>query len=282
MWTDRTAEPRWKTALRRIIVITDLDGTLLSAKTYTFEPAGPALELIARNAIPLVLCSSKTRAELEVWRKRLDNHHPFIVENGGGIFIPEGYFPCPQDCETRDGYHIISLGIPYDDVRDRFIRLRNDLGIRVRGFGDMTADEIAELTGLSLSESMLAKGRDFGEPFIFIGSPDERFLKAIEASGLHWTRGRFYHIMGDHDKGKAVRILKNHFDRWLGPAVTIGLGDSLNDLPLLRMVDHPVLIRQENGNYDERITIPGLDRTQNTGPSGWNEAIQRLLADDTA
>jgi len=266
--------------LRRIIVITDLDGTLLDARTYSFEEAVPALDLLKIKEIPLVLCSSKTQAELEIWRNRLDNHHPFIVENGGGIFIPDGYFSCFLDCETRDGYHIFSLGMPYDEVRKQFVRLRNDLGTPVRGFGDMTAGEIAELTGLSLNESMLAKKRDYGEPFIFTGSPDERFLKAIEASGLHWTQGRLYHIMGNHDKGKAVQILRTLYERSTGPVMAAGLGDSLNDLPLLLVVDHPVLIRQENGNYDERINIPGLYKTQERGPSGWNEAVQRWLAND--
>ena len=78
---------------RRMIIITDLDGTLLHHRTYSFEEAKPALDLVRRQGIPLVICSSKTRAEIEVYRKRLDNNHPFISENGGGIYIPAGYFP---------------------------------------------------------------------------------------------------------------------------------------------------------------------------------------------
>lgn len=78
--------------MARIIIITDLDGTLLHPKTYSFEKAMPALRLIKEMGIPLVFCSSKTRTEVEVWRQRLENSHPFISENGGGIFIPDGYF----------------------------------------------------------------------------------------------------------------------------------------------------------------------------------------------
>ena len=78
---------------RRMIIVTDLDGTLLHPRTYSFEEALPALKLVRERGVPLVLCSSKTRAELEVCRKRLDNGHPFISENGGGIYLPAGYFP---------------------------------------------------------------------------------------------------------------------------------------------------------------------------------------------
>ena len=266
-----------RSTLRQIIIVTDLDGTLLDSKTYSFEEARPALELIKKKHVPLVLCSSKTQAELGVWRIRLENRHPFIVENGGGIFIPEGYFPFPVEGETRNGYRVISLGMPYAGIREQFTRLRDKLKIPVTGFGDMTPDDVAALTGLSHDEAVLAKQREYEEPFVFPGAADERMLQAIEASGLRWTQGRLFHLMGNHHKGKAVALLRTLFERAKGPAIVAGLGDSLNDLPFLLAVDHPVLVRRVEGCYDPKITIPGLYCTQKIGPAGWNEAVQTVL-----
>ena len=266
-----------RSTLQRIIIVTDLDGTLLDSKTYSFEEARPALEQINKNDVPLVLCSSKTRAEMEAWRDRLENRHPFIVENGGGIFIPEGYFPFPVEGKTRKGYRVISLGTPYARVREQFIRLRDELRIPVTGFGDMTPAEVAALTGLSLDDAVLAKQREYGEPFVFPGAADERMLQAIEDSGLRWTQGRVFHIMGNHHKGKAVTVLRTLFERAMGPVIIAGLGDSLNDLPFLLAVDHPVLVRKEDGIHDRRINIPGLYQTEGIGPAGWNEAVTKLL-----
>jgi mannosyl-3-phosphoglycerate phosphatase len=215
---------------------------------------------------------------LEVYRKRLDNRHPFISENGGGIFIPDGYFPFPVEGEPREGIQVISLGMPYAEIRRRFMELRARLGIAARGFGDMTPEEIAALTGLRIDNAVLAGQRDFGEPFLFPGAPDERFLLAIEAEGLRWTQGRFFHVMGDHDKGRAVTILRQMYERISGPVLSIGLGDSLNDLPLLLSVDRPVLVRKEDGTHDARIEIPGLVRTKGIGPAGWNEAVLAALS----
>ena len=42
-------------------IFSDLDGTLLDHDTYGYEPARPALALLGRKNIPLILCSSKTR-----------------------------------------------------------------------------------------------------------------------------------------------------------------------------------------------------------------------------
>ena len=262
---------------QQVIIVTDLDGTLLDSKTYSFEDARPALEQVMENDIPLVLCSSKTRAELEVWRDRLENRHPFVVENGGGIFIPDGYFPFSVEGELRGDYRVISLGTPYAGIREQFTRFRDELQIPVTGFGDMTPAEVAALTGLSLDEAVLAKQREYGEPFVFPGATDERMLQTIEASGLRWTQGRLFHLMGNHHKGKAVALLRTLFERAKGPLMIAGLGDSLNDLPFLLAVDHPVLVRKKDGSHDPRINIPGLYRTQKIGPAGWNEAVQKLL-----
>jgi mannosyl-3-phosphoglycerate phosphatase len=267
--------------MTKSVIFTDLDGTLLHPKTYSFEEARAALREIVKRKIPLVLCSSKTRAEIEVWRKRLDNGHPFISENGGGVFIPGEYFPFPAGGLPRSEYLVTILGLPYDRIRKTFTSLREELDAHVRGFGDMDTDEVAKLTGLSREDAALAKEREFDEPFV-LEQPfanTDAFLRAIEARGCHWTRGRFHHITGENDKGKAALLLKELYQKQYGPVTTIGLGDSLNDLPLLRVVDYPVLVRKEDGSYDENISLPNLIRADGVGPLGWNRAVTRFLAE---
>lgn len=268
--------------MQKTIIFTDLDGTLLDLVRYSYEDALPALDMVLAHGIPLILCSSKTRAEITVYRRRMDNDYPFISENGGGIFIPQGYFATPtEDSISLDGFHLVALGTPHAEIRRRFIALREQLGVNVRGFTDMTVEEVAALTGLSYDEAALSKQRDFEEPFVFDGAPDAGFLRAIEDAGMNWTQGRVFHIMGQHDKGRAVRLLKALYEREHGTVTTIGLGDSLNDLPMLEAVDHPVLVQQEDGSFDARIDIAGLIRTQSPGPLGWNETVLQLLSSGT-
>ncbi len=264
--------------MTKTIIFTDLDGTLLDPKTYSFGEALPALNAVRERGIPLVLCSSKTRAEIEVYRKRLENRDPFIAENGGAVFVPAGYFPFPAGT-PRGGYSVTVFGRPYREIRQEFVKLRKNLHIDVRGFGDMTAEEISLHTGLPPEEAVLAREREFGEPFIFERATDERFLKAAEQDGFHWTKGRLFYLIGDHDKGKTIRLLKQWYGAEHGKLITIGLGDSLNDLPFLREVNHPILVRKETGKYEETIDLPNVVRADGIGPRGWNRAIMRLLAE---
>lgn len=262
----------------KTIIFSDLDGTLLDGDTYAFDSALPALSVTREKGIPVVLVSSKTLSEMEAWRQRLRNGHPFVVENGGGIYIPQGYFPFDVPGDASREYRVISMGRPYACIRKQFVKLRERLGTRVLGFGDMSVDEVAGLTGLKREDAALAKTRDFTEPFVFLEGTDERFLQAMEGENLRWTQGEFFHVMGNHHKGRAVDKLRDLYERhYQGSVFTIGIGDSLNDLPFLLAVDQPVLIRKKSGKYDDRVRIPRLMRTQEAGASGWNEAVLELL-----
>jgi mannosyl-3-phosphoglycerate phosphatase family protein len=268
------------------VVFTDLDGTLLDHETYSFSAAMPALELLRGKCIPLVFCSSKTRAEIEIWRKRLGNHHPFIAENGGGIFVPLSYFEEDDvrsvwpKTETIEGYFVLVLGTPYPVLRRALEDLRRD-GFNVKGFGDMTVTEVTEVTGLSGEEAELAKRREFDETFIFHGGKEkiEALLRSIRERGLHCAQGRFYHLMGENDKGRAVEMLKGLYRRKLGNIITTALGDSPVDFPMLERVDYPVLVRNYRGEHDRRISLPNLIKAEGIGPDGWNRALLSLIRD---
>ena len=102
----------------RLLVFSDLDGSLLDERDYSYEPALPLISALRKNDIPLIFCTSKTRAEIEPLRTELNNTHPFISENGGAIYIPVEYFLHKWDHNREDEkYQIIELGTPYAQIR---------------------------------------------------------------------------------------------------------------------------------------------------------------------
>jgi mannosyl-3-phosphoglycerate phosphatase family protein len=267
--------------VKKLVVFTDLDGTLLGHRTYSFEPALPALRLLKERGIPLVICSSKTRREIEEYQCRLQSFHPFITENGGGIFIPAGYFNFRiEGAEThREGrYLMIRLGARYTDLRGAMSDLRR-MGFKVKGFGDMSVDEVVRLTSLSQAEAQMALERDFDEPFVVEEGEEniERLTDAVVSMGFHVTRGRFFHILGESDKGKAMTILTGFYRREFGDVLTVALGDSPNDLPMLREADIPVAVMRPEGDYDSRLSLPHLVRAPGVGPEGWNAEVIRIV-----
>ncbi|HUU38442.1 MAG TPA: HAD-IIB family hydrolase [Candidatus Desulfaltia sp.] len=265
----------------RILVFSDLDGTLLDHHSYSFESARPALHLLREKRIPLIICSSKTRAEIESIRAALANTDPFISENGGAVFIPEGYFAQELPSARREsGYHVLEFGTPYPRLREVISELQERLPGQIRGFGDLAVEKVMELTGLSAPEAALAKKREYDEPFLLTGTASlEAIQETAGAAGLKISQGgRFFHLTGDNDKGKAVRLLRTIYAQAEGrPLKTIGLGDSPNDLPLLENVDFPVLVQKPGGRYDPSIRMSHLIRAPGEGPDGWRAAVLDLV-----
>lgn len=268
------------------VVFTDLDGTLLDHYSYSFEAAGAALLRLRQAAVPLVPCSSKTRTEIEKIQKQLESVHPFVAENGAAAFIPEGYFPfAVPGARERAGYLVLEFGRPHDEVVELLRRTAEAVDVPVVGFSDMTVSEVAETCGLSMLDARLAKLREYDEPFRVAGgdaASRDRLLRALQRAGLQCVSGgRFDHVTGRADKGLAVVALRELYRRVHRTVVTVGLGDSPNDVSLLRAVDIPVVVLSPVADASAELVrrVPAARVTLQRGPAGWAEALDQILTE---
>lgn len=268
----------------QIVLYSDLDGTFLDHQSYSFQESWPALKLAQANGVPVVFCSSKTSAEMEAVRRETGTKDPFVVENGGAIYVPADFFKFKLGGSLkRDGFQIIELGTSYDVLVNALAQLAKELGLCIRGFHGMTAEAVAAECGLTLDQALLARLREYDEPFLLESASAEgleRLSVRARQLGLRVTRGgRFFHLAGDNDKGHAVRVLNDFFQRQRGEHHTVGLGDSLNDLPMLQAVDSPILVQRPDRSYDSDVVreLPGVCLADGVGPIGWNNAVAEIL-----
>jgi mannosyl-3-phosphoglycerate phosphatase len=269
------------------VVFTDLDGTLLDHETYSFGPAEGALRLLAERGIPVVICSSKTRAEIEALQREMALDHPFASENGGALFVPRGYFRNPLRCRRRDARHeIYEFGERYPRIVAALHECARSVGARVVGFADRSVDEVAAACGLTAAQAKLAKRRDYDEPFTVVeGGPGARagLFTSLRAAGLCCTTGgRFDHVTSAPGKGAAVRVARELYARATGcPVLGIGLGDGMNDVSMFREVDIPVLVGSRSAPAVAQLLgrIPAARMTARRGPEGWAEAICAIVGE---
>jgi mannosyl-3-phosphoglycerate phosphatase len=256
-----------------LVFFTDLDGSLLDHDTYDWQPARPALDRLLTLGHAVIQCTSKARAEVEELRAAMGIQSPFIVENGGAVFVPAGYFGGTPTGKIRDGWEILEFGAHYPILVDALSQAAEMSGVSVRGFAAMTVEEIAARTGLPLDVARLSKQREYDEPFVVEAGEAAALCAAIEAMGFSWTRGgRFYHIIRGCDKGKAVAALADLYKTHRAVAKTVGLGDGLNDAGFLREVDSAWLIPSKR-TADLLRLVPGAKLTASPGPAGWAEAV---------
>ncbi len=249
-----------------ILIFSDLDGTLLDHDSYSWAPAGDVLSYMRENGIGLVLATSKTMAEVAPIRAGIGfPEYPAIVENGGGLL----------ETETSDR---LGLGT-YRQIRTLLKGLSG--GSAFVGFGDMTAAEVADVTGLERSAAVAAKTRAFSEPGLWTGRPEDlaQFEQEAARAGLALRRGgRFLTASFGATKADQMDIVIRRYR----PRMTIALGDAPNDVEMLEKADHGVIVA--NGTTPDLAPLPGeatgrITRTSLAGPAGWAKAVGALLKD---
>jgi mannosyl-3-phosphoglycerate phosphatase len=266
------------------VIFTDLDGTLLDHHNYSFEVAKPAIELLRERQIPWLFNTSKTFAELKTLREELDNPWPFIVENGSGIAIPdspesESLFsglPVADSGMQIEGFKFYSLG----ELRSEFMTLLHPLKkeFSFLGYGDMQPQKLMELTGLSAAQAELSMDRHYTEPCLWLDTDEAftDFCKELESLGLQCIRGgRFAHIMGKCDKGRALKWCMDNLFAELR-ATSVALGDGENDLPMLNSADVAILVRSPVHKLPGPCLAARTIITDEIGPAGWSGAIIAL------
>ena len=267
---------------KQLLVVTDLDGSLLD-HSYSWEDAGVALSALRERGAPLILNSSKTIAEMKGLAVDLEVHAPLVAENGGVFAVPNDTGLTDQ-CENvgRSGeYSLETNGLSRDFILSIAHGLRARQGYKFSGFADWEAEQVAEYTGLSLSKARLAQSRFATEPILW-GDSTLRYVEfesALAVKGIRALRGgRFIHLMGAADKADGLTSALTLYQKaqpnvtW----VTVGVGDSANDLAMLETADIAIVIPHADGPHirpnTARVVYAPLP-----GARGWNEALLKVI-----
>ena len=195
------------------VVFTDIDGTLIDINTahYGKKTKGLISSLKEKN-IPLILASAKTWVEQNKIREDLGLFDPFIVENGGAIVIPKGYFDdsALKDIQYSSGqaeervksqilrkdmriiddteskHHdrrtkppltlttviVIELGKPVDNIRAKLSAIRKKYTMNFKGVADVSVEELSNIVSMPLEQAKRMADRRFGETILQIERKD--------------------------------------------------------------------------------------------------------------
>jgi len=263
-----------------------LEGAIFDPRSGSYTDAEEALSELNLRKIPLILMTPHTRAEIEPWRRKIGHGHPFITENGGGIFFPDGYLNVKIPGSFRNGrYLCIAQGRPYAEVCSALDDIAEECGVGVAGFHHMSLKEIAENTGLRARDAELARSREFDEPFYFTSADEAAIKKFVEAAKLKGYSarqgGQFWHFSSGCDPARAARNLAELFREATRTKLrAVGIGASAEDVPWLQVMDQPILLSggraipgEINTHHGKTIIIAAT-----AGPAGWNETVLDIIS----
>lgn len=278
------------------LIVTDLDGSLLDHHTYDFEPARPLIERLKQLAVPVIPCTSKTRAEVEHLRDTLGLSDPYVVENGAAIVMPG--FPKYSDSSHESKHEsnhesnheltqetevdVIELSLPRSHWLDLIASLKPEFGDHFQTFADAGDAGVMAMTGLDLAAAHRANRRDYSEPVAWLGDDHtkQEFVERLQQLNAYVLQGgRFLAVGGDCDKGRALKRLQSEYqsrypDRQV---VSLAIGDSANDIAMLEAADQALVIRSPVHAPPVLQRRDGVTISRKTGPHGWDEGVRDWL-----
>ncbi len=271
----------------KYLIFTDLDGTLLDYDTYEWKGAEKSLNYLKKNNFPIIFITSKTFEETKLFREEMGLiDYPFAIENGGAVYFPKVYEDF-LDCKykvSKDGFCKVEIGMHINNILPLLREASKRYEVNVKTIFDFSDEEFERILNLKGEIVKKVKEREYDIPFVLKSneSDKEEFFKELKAFGLKIIKGgRFYHLSGEYDKGMAAEIIYKFYRNFYknSDLKTIGLGDSENDLPMLKFVEIPVLVRKKSGVYSEEIKkeIKDIFLTKKPAPEGWNEIFEKLF-----
>jgi mannosyl-3-phosphoglycerate phosphatase len=220
------------------------------------------------HGIPAVLLTSRTRLQMDEPRRKLSHTHPFIAEDGCGVFLPEDYFHLRPQASTSQprGSATVRLGRftclpiaePQPASSEALETLASETGVSVVPLRSLPPRELAQNTNLPLREAELARQRDFDELFFFAGA-SERDIENFQAAGRERNiqlrrRGVLWSLAIGASVRRCVGELSKLYDRALrSHARSVGVATPGQELDLFAACDRSILLSNKDHNSLDAI-----------------------------
>ena len=257
----------------KILIFTDLDGSLLHRDTFEFDIIKDYLKQLLSKGIFIIPNTSKTEKEILEFNNELGSSLPYICENGAAI----------------KGLELLNSNLPNELIlskeKSNIIKIFEksvpiDLQSKCKWLSDMDQKKQSIIFGLESEKLKIALDRKYTIPFIFDGIKSEKneLFKIVKKKGLALQEGgRVINLTDKVNKAKALQVFVRFFKKKNQNIKTIAVGDNYNDLDMLKNSDVPCLVFNDQFKLDQ-INIANLVFSNQPSPEGWADVIKMALA----
>ena len=259
--------------ISKIIIFTDLDGTLLHSETFEFDKIKQYIYNLLSKNISLIPNSSKTKSEILNFSRELKEELPFIVENGAAIY--------KMNLINSDFPEKIILSRDKDEILNIFFeKTPKELISKCEFVLKLKKKEQLKIFGLHEEQLKYASNREFSVPLIFKGNKAEKnkLFRLVYNMGLTMQEGgRIINLSDKVSKSFAMKKVKRIFEKTEKQKLKIiGVGDNFNDLDMLKNSDIACLVFNEKFKLDT-LNINNCLVSKKSAPEGWEEVVKMAL-----
>jgi mannosyl-3-phosphoglycerate phosphatase len=228
--------------------------------------------------VPAVWVTTRSRGQMDDPLRKLAHNHPFIAEEGCGVYLPEGYFHLRPAKTLRLGrFTCIPIAEPQPAAREALESLSEETGVSVVGLRSLSPREVVQNSGLPVREAELARQRDFDELFFFAGASDRDVDRFLAEGRRRKFQLRKHGVLWSLAVGASLRLcireLSKLYDRALRshPKV-LGIATPQESSELFAACDRGIVL--SNGATDSGQSHPSKTREiPLSAPDAWERVL---------
>ena len=268
--------------MKRYLIFTDLDGTLLDHENYSFGTNKKMISTIINNKNEIIFNTSKTFSECKKLLKELKLlNMPFSTENGAVIYFPKTRFNKIKNSSSFEGYWRIRIAKLTSKNWHQFLQLKQ----KKYNFliaQDLSPKILKKYTNLNNTNMML--DREASQIILWEDKLTKlkQFKKDLksEKDGVLIIGSRFMQISSICNKRIAKKLISHAYDIQFHDKYsinTIALGDSKNDIEMLNSCKYSCLIKNSSDAYPKlRPNKKNVFKSSKLAPDGWSEVLYKL------
>lgn len=249
------------------------------------------------EGIPAVWLTRRSRLQFDEPRRKLGHAHPFIGEDGCGVYLPEGYFHLrpdsagPRAAKTptlRLGrFTCVPSAEALPAAAEALETLSEETGVPIVALRSLSLRELAQNTGLPAREAELARQRDFDELFFFAGASDaqvERFFAEGRKRRLEFRQhGVLWSAAVGPSIQRCVNALTRLYDRALRyHAHSVAIAPAGSAPSLFPFCDRRILLADRSVENDATGVSPeGRTRGREIplgSPEVWEQVLESVVS----
>ncbi|WP_319380673.1 Cof-type HAD-IIB family hydrolase [Thiomicrorhabdus sp.] len=261
------------------LVVIDLDGTLLNPRHLVSEATLQALRALDQRGIQLMIATGRHFQDVYMLARQLNLPVSFITSNGARVHDHQGNLLYENHIPDELVGDVLDLTAGYDIHRNIY-----------QGDVWLVEEENEPLLAIHHASGFAYQLIDFKE--MRPGHIDKFYFNAPHAvlvpveAGLQqalgdrltitFTTGEYLEVMNKGvSKGKALQSKLQ--SRGILPEEVMAFGDGMNDIEMLELVGHPVVM--ENAAESVKALLPGANLAKSNAEDGVADYLQRHLLD---
>ena len=268
--------------MKRYLIFTDLDGTLLDHDNYSFGNNKKMISTIINNKNEIIFNTSKTFSECKKLLKELKlSNMPFSTENGAVLYFPKIRFNKIKNSSSFDIYWKLRIAKLSSKNWYQFLKQKQ----KKYNFliaQDLSSKILKKYTNLDDTSKML--NREASQIILWEDSLVnlKKFKNALksEKQGVLIQGSRFMQVSSVCNKRIAKKLISHAYDyQFYGTYSknTIALGDSKNDIDMLNSANYPCLIKNRSGYFLKlRSNKKNIIKSSKFAPDGWSQVLYKL------